>query len=111
MYTTVREALDFYMAFVGEEGDALARKTALGALNLAVQDINLQQQWKDQQSPAPLTLTLTVGRSRYSLPAHLARITGVVRNLTRPGRAIVPLDATSAAELYPQASTADALWG
>jgi hypothetical protein len=108
MYLTVRDALDNLLLDVGEQGDALARAVALSLLNEAVYEVWDAHPWFDYTSPSPLSLTLTAGSSRYSLPNHVGRVLDPVENRTRKGAPLASADPVLAAELYPGMGTTDA---
>jgi hypothetical protein len=105
MQKTRREALDEFLAYVGESADSLARRIAEDLLSRAVEAIWLKHPWRDYQSPAPLELALVPGQRSYPLADYFGRLgKGRVRNLTR-GTPIEPLDSDAADELYPQRGT------
>lgn len=105
MQKTRKEAIDEFLAFVGESEDSEARNIAEPLLSRAVEAIWLKHPWRDYQSPDPVEFTAVAGRRSYPLPADFGRMgKGVVRNLTR-GWELAPLDSEAADRLYPQRGT------
>lgn len=89
MQRTRKEALDEFLAHVGELDDAEARNLAEMTLTRAIETIALKRTWRDLQSPAPIELTLTPNQRSYALPDYFAKVgPGLIRNLTRRGMEI-----------------------
>jgi hypothetical protein len=105
MQKTKSEALNEFLAFVGEEEDDTARAIADKLLTRAVEAIWLKQPWLDFQSPVPAVFDLVANQSSYPLPDYYGRPgRGKVRNQTR-GQELFPLDHASADALYPTHGT------
>lgn len=105
MMKSRKEAIDEFLKFVGEYGDAVARSIAHHTLNRAIEVIWQKRMWRDFQSPSPLELTLVANQRNYALPDFFGRLgPGKVRNLTRGG-VLLPLDTNQAQELFPTAGT------
>lgn len=106
MHKSQREILDDFLDFVGEAGDATARKTAARVLNRAMTTIWLKRAWAIYRSPVPFTMTLVVNQARYSLPDYFGRVgPGKPRNLTQGGCELQPKQPGGLERDYPWMGT------
>lgn len=106
MHRNRREALDEFLAHVGELDDAEARNLAEAALNRAIEAIALKRTWRDLQSPAPIELTLTVNQRSYAMPDFFGKVgPGLIRNLTRRGMEITETTQEELQRDRPEAGT------
>jgi hypothetical protein len=106
MQRTRREALDEFLAHVGELGDAEARNLAEAAITRAVESIWMERTWRDFQSPASLELTLTVDQRSYALPDYFGKVgPGLVRNISQRGGEIEQVTPEQLQEFYPLSGT------
>jgi hypothetical protein len=106
MQRTRSEALNEFLAHVGELGDAEARNLAEAAISRAIESIWMVRTWRDFQSPAPLELTLTVDQRSYALPDFFAKVgPGIIRNISQRGGEIEEATVEQLQELYPLSGT------
>jgi hypothetical protein len=106
MHRARREAIDEFLAHVGELQDAEARNLAEMTLNRAIETIALKRTWRDLQSPAPIELTLTVDQRSYAMPDFFAKVgPGLIRNLTRRGMEITETTQEELQSDRPEAGT------
>jgi hypothetical protein len=106
MHRARREAIDEFLAHVGELQDDEARNLAEMTLNRAIETIALKRTWRDLQSPAPIELTLTVDQRSYALPDFFAKVgPGLIRNLSRRGLEITETTQEELQSYRPEAGT------
>lgn len=106
MQRTRREALDEFLAHVGELGDAASRNLAEASINRAIESIWMERTWRDFLSPAPLELTLTIDQRSYALPDYFGKVgPGMIRNISQRGYEIGERTLAELQELYPLSGT------
>jgi hypothetical protein len=106
MQRTRREAIDEFLAHVGEMGDPAARALADATVSRVIESMWLMRPWRDFQSPAPIELTLTAGQRSYALVDYFGRVgPGKIRNLSQRGCEVTEKSLEELQEMYPQSGT------